>query len=83
MLPSTRKICHSAFAALSLFFFLFGIDLLMAAYRLKDPFAFIMTFFSASLIILISLSLFAGFLSRIIRKKTSHGKPAPHDDTPL
>ncbi|ACN14968.1 hypothetical protein HRM2_18660 [Desulforapulum autotrophicum HRM2] len=51
---------------LSLFFLIFGVDLLMGAYSLKDPFSFIMTFFAACLIILISLTLFAGFIIRMV-----------------
>ncbi|MEJ2638857.1 MAG: hypothetical protein P8010_04720 [Desulfosarcinaceae bacterium] len=46
-------------------FLLFGVQLLMAAYDLPDPFTFIMTFFAACLIILISLALLAGFLLRL------------------
>ncbi|MBW2609610.1 MAG: hypothetical protein JRC68_04605 [Deltaproteobacteria bacterium] len=48
------------------FFLLFGIQLLISAYRLKNPFWFIMTFFSSNLIILISGALLAGFIYRII-----------------
>ena len=50
------------------FFVIFGISLLMAAYQLKDPYSFIMTFFAASLIILISAVMVVGFVVRIIRK---------------
>jgi len=49
------------------FFLVFGIDLLMGAYTLKDPFSFIMTFFSASFIILISLALMISFIIKMIR----------------
>ena len=49
---------------LGCFFLAFGVQLLMAAYRLPDPFTFIMTFFAASLIILISATLVVGFLLR-------------------
>jgi len=49
------------------FFIFFGISLLMAAYQLKDPFSFIMTFFAASLIILISVVMVMGFVMRINR----------------
>ncbi len=52
---------------ISVFFMVFGVDLLTASYRLKDPFSFIMTFFAASLIILISIALAAGFVIKIIR----------------
>ncbi len=48
------------------FFLLFGIQLLIAAYRLKDPFRFVMTFFASNLIILISAALLAGFICRMI-----------------
>jgi len=46
-------------------FLVFGVQLLMAAYDLPDPFTFIMTFFAASLVILISLALLVGFLLRL------------------
>ncbi|MGD1152544.1 MAG: hypothetical protein ABR911_06700 [Syntrophales bacterium] len=42
-------------AFLSLFFLVFGINALIAAYGTKNPFEFIMYFFSSSLIILISM----------------------------
>ena len=38
----------------SLFFLVFGIDLLISAYRLNNPHEFIMCFFASNLIILIS-----------------------------
>ncbi len=49
------------------FFLVFGIDLLMASYTLDNPYNFIMTFFSASFIILISLALGISFIIKIIR----------------
>lgn len=52
---------------ISIFFVLFGIDLLISAYSINNPFTFIMLFFSASLIILISLTLLSGFIIKIIR----------------
>ena len=51
----------------SVFFLIFGIDLLMASYSLGDPFKFIMTFFAASFIILISLALGISFVIKMIR----------------
>ena len=51
----------------SIFFFLFGLDLLWAAYRLNDPFTFIMTFFAASFVLLISAALAISFLIKMIR----------------
>ncbi|MCB2145715.1 MAG: hypothetical protein KQI81_04520 [Deltaproteobacteria bacterium] len=49
------------------FFVFFGISLLAASYRLGDPFSFIMTFFAASLIILISGVMVLGFVVRMRR----------------
>jgi len=51
----------------SIFFLIFGVDLMGAAYDLKNPHYFIMTFFAASFIILISLTLAIVFLIKIIR----------------
>lgn len=51
----------------SIFFFLFGLDLLISAYRLQDPFTFIMTFFAASFVMLISAALAVTFLIKMIR----------------
>ncbi len=53
--------------AVSCFFLLFGIQVLRAAYTLKDPFTFTMTFFASNLIILISAALGAGFAYRLYR----------------
>jgi hypothetical protein len=47
------------------FFLVVGVQLLMAAYDLPDPFTFIMTFFAACLIILISATLLIGFFVRL------------------
>jgi len=52
---------------ISLFFLIFGVDLLLGAYSLDDPFNFIMTFFAACLIILISLTLLMGFIIKMAR----------------
>lgn len=51
----------------SIFFLVFGIDLLILAYTLNDPFNFIMTFFSASFVILISLTLAISFVIKMVR----------------
>ena len=48
------------------FFLYYGIRLLISAYDLNDPFIFIMTFFAANFIILISATLIFGFTYRII-----------------
>jgi hypothetical protein len=53
----------------SCFFILFGIVLLIAAYRLEDPFSFVMTFFASNLIILISAALLAGFIYQMVARQ--------------
>jgi len=57
-----------ALVLLSCFFLLFGIMVLISAYKLNDPYNFIMSFFSSNLIILISATLLFGFLYRIYRR---------------
>lgn len=57
-----------ALVLLSCFFLLFGIMVLISAYKLNNPFDFIMSFFSSNLIILISATLLFGFLYRIYRR---------------
>jgi hypothetical protein len=57
-----------ALVLLSCFFLLFGIMVLISAYKLNDPFNFIMSFFSSNLIILISATLLFGFLYRMYRR---------------
>ena len=52
-------------AVTALFFIFFGIDLLFVAYRIPEPFSFIMTFFASNLIILISAVLFLNFVIKI------------------
>lgn len=42
-------------ALLSVAFFVFGVQILIASYTLDNPFNFVMVFFSSSLIILISM----------------------------
>ena len=51
---------------LGTFFLFFGIQLLISAYELKDPYTFIMTFFASNFIILISAALIIGFAYRMI-----------------
>ena len=45
---------------LAIAFLVFGIYILIISYRLQNPFIFIPTFFSSSLMILVCLSLIAG-----------------------
>lgn len=56
-------------------FLIFGIQVLIAAYTLGDPFSFIMTFFAASFIILISLALLAGFVFQVIQALKDRRRP--------
>lgn len=63
----TWWIFQALMAAVCGFFLVFGIDLLRNAYSLEDPFNFIMTFFAASFIILISLTLFISFIIKMVR----------------
>jgi hypothetical protein len=52
--------------AVSAFFLYFGIQVLISAYELKDPFSFLMTFFASNFMILISGTLIIGFAYRMI-----------------
>jgi len=47
------------------FFLFLGIQPLIFAYQLNDPFSFVLTFFASNLIILISVALAIGFIFRI------------------
>ncbi len=49
------------------FFLTFGIHILIAAYKLEDPYSFVMAFFASNLIILISATLILGFILRMIK----------------
>ena len=61
-----------ALSLLCSFFILFGISLLVAAYRLDNPAWFVMTFFSASLIILISGTLLLGIVVKVVASFKGH-----------
>ncbi|MDZ7833337.1 MAG: hypothetical protein U5L07_16440 [Desulfobacterales bacterium] len=50
---------------LAVFFMILGIQVLIFAYRLNDPFDFILSFFASNLMILISLVLLVGFIYRM------------------
>lgn len=64
------------FALVGCFFLIFGIQLLISAYQLKNPFWFVMTFFASNLIILISAALLVGFIVRMFssRKTSDYNK---------
>ena len=55
-----------ALVVLGGFYLFFGIQLLISAYQLNNPFSFILTFFASNFIILISGALLVGFVYRII-----------------
>ncbi len=62
------------FLLIGLFFLAFGIDLLISAYQLGNPFSFVIVFFAANLMILISATLSLGFILKIIRcHRTGNG----------
>ncbi len=63
----TWWICQILLLLVSIFFLVFGLDLLAAAYRLEDPFTFIMTFFAASFVVLISAALAVTFVIKMVR----------------
>ena len=63
----------------SAFFLVFGFDLLMGAYELKDPFSFIMTFFAASFVLLISGALLISFVIKMVRVYRQIKRPADNN----
>jgi membrane protein implicated in regulation of membrane protease activity len=76
-------ICQVILTLAGSFFLFFGIHLLIAAYRLKNPFWFIMTFFASNLIILISATILVGIIYRMIRfrRRGSDGDKRLSDET--
>ena len=58
---------HISICLLSGFVLIFGIQMLIEAYKLKNPFEFLIVFFSANLITLIGAALFFGLIYRMIR----------------
>jgi hypothetical protein len=66
------------FAAVAVFFLEFGIEEMVRAYRTKNPYDFLGTFFAASFIILISGTLLVAFIWRMVlrarEKKGETGK---------
>lgn len=62
-----RWLKYGALLTVSALFLVFGIRLLAAAYRLNDPFSFVMTFFASNLMILISAVGVIAFAIRMVR----------------
>lgn len=72
---------HVLLIAASCFFLFFGIQVLVSAYQLDDPFAFILTFFASNFIILISGALMVGFIWKIKTVvTTSQNMPDSEDE---
>ena len=71
---------YSILLITSLFFLLFGIQVLRLAYQLNDPFAFVMTFFASNLMILISAALALGFAIKL--KRLGKVPPTQHPVDP-
>jgi hypothetical protein len=69
-----RWIKYGALLLLSSLFLVFGVHILIASYRLNDPFSFVMTFFASNLIILISGVGVAAFLIRLVQWHRSREK---------
>ncbi len=49
------------------FFLAFGVLMLVSAYKLGNPYSFIMAFFASNLMILISATLVLGFVLRMVK----------------
>jgi hypothetical protein len=58
---------YGGLIVVSILFMLFGIHVLVGAYRLNDPFSFVLSFFASNFIILISATLIVGFAIRLWR----------------
>lgn len=75
MMKYSWWILQTIFLLISLFFLLFGVSIMVSAYQnLNDPFNFVMTFFAASFMILISLTLAITFVIKMIRVYRSLNK---------
>ena len=63
------------------FYLVFGIQLLVSAYRLNDPTSFIYTFYASNFIILFSGALLVGFVYRLVtvcrRTRNRHTQSPP------
>jgi hypothetical protein len=68
MKPFYWWLCYFLLAMLLIFFVIFGIYLLIISFQLKDPMIVVTLIFSASLMILVSLSLIAGLVIKGISR---------------
>jgi predicted RND superfamily exporter protein len=62
-----------AVLALSLFFLVYGINIMFGAFKLNNPLEFVMSFFSASLLILVCLVGIVYFIFRFFPQKHQNG----------
>jgi hypothetical protein len=77
MIEIGKWIKHAGMALIGVFCVFFGIQLLISAYGLNDPFFFVMTFFASNLIILIGIVFLVGFICRLVPfpKKSENDTP--------
>ena len=61
------------------FYLIFGIQLLISAYRLNEPGKFILTFYASNFMILFSGALLAGFVYRLVAtyRRSKKAPPPP------
>ena len=78
-IPAFFWISRIILTFMSGFFLFWGISIMLACYKLENPGYFIMTFFAASLIILISATLLLGFVLAMIRRAKGSDKPQNTD----
>ncbi|MFZ1983651.1 MAG: hypothetical protein WAU91_04510 [Desulfatitalea sp.] len=73
---------YGGLIVVSILFMLFGIHVLVVAYRLNDPFSFVLSFFASNFIILISATLIVGFVIRLwrLRGEGAAKGPISHED---
>ncbi len=64
------------------FFLLFGIQVLISAFGMADPLSFMMTFFSSTLMILISAAILAGLVYRMISSRRRLQDPSGEGSSP-
>jgi hypothetical protein len=76
-----RPVKYSGLLLISLFFLLFGVHVLISAYRVNDPFVFVMTFFASNFIILISAAIAVGLCIRLWRHWHPHAGQCRLSDT--
>jgi len=73
---------HIFILLLSMFFFMFGMDILLRSFKMTNPLEFVMTLFSASFIILFSATGVLYVYFRFFRKKTVEEEKREHAETP-